>query len=118
MGYHPHDSHRSRSCYSKYQGYNATGEVTIRRELFTLGTRVLLACHVTDRDRDPYFFDFRVVKDTLLIDNAPNVMLAALLLYAYTHDVYTHDDIRSRPLALHALGHRVYIIHIHLRAVV
>ena len=71
--------------------YNATGELYIRRDPFTLGTRVLLTCDVTGlpedsgvvnykwyhnctgrpnsrceiQDRDPYY---RVVKDTLLVD--------------------------------------------------
>ena len=70
---------------------NATGELDIRRDPFTLGTRVLLTCNVTGlpeasevvnykwyhncigrpsrsceiRDGDPYY---RVVKDTLLVD--------------------------------------------------
>ena len=73
------------------RAYNATGELDIRRDPFTLGTRVLLTCDVTglpessevkryrwfhsltgasqDRyqiqDRHPYY---RVVKDTLLVD--------------------------------------------------
>ena len=71
--------------------YNATGELNIKREPFTLGTRVLLICDVTGlpedseagkyrwyhnctelhnsrceiQDGDPYY---RVVKDTLLVD--------------------------------------------------
>ena len=71
--------------------YNVTGELNIRRDPITLGTRVLLTCDVTElpegsevlsykwyhncrdlpnsrcnvRDSDPYY---RVVKDTLLID--------------------------------------------------
>ena len=71
--------------------YNATGELDIKRDPFTLGTRVLLTCDVTGlpdgsevisyrwyhncsarpnkmceiRDGDPYY---RVVKDTLLMD--------------------------------------------------
>ena len=71
--------------------YSATGELDIRRDPFTLGTRVLLTCDVTGlpedsevvsyrwyhnctelhnqrceiRDGDPYY---RVVKDTLLVD--------------------------------------------------
>ena len=71
--------------------YNATGELDIRRDPFTLGTRVLLTCDVTGlsissealsykwyhnctgrldsrceiQDGDPYY---RVVKDTLLVD--------------------------------------------------
>ena len=75
----------------RIRAYSATGELDIRRDPFTLGTRVLLTCDVTrhpensevkryrwfhsltgasqDRyqiqDRDPYY---RVVKDTLLID--------------------------------------------------
>ena len=75
----------------RIRAYNATGELDIRRDPFTLGTRVLLTCDVTglpeDRvvvsfrwfhsltgdtqgryqilDRHPYY---RVVKDTLLID--------------------------------------------------
>ena len=75
----------------RIKAYNATGELNITRESFTLGTRVLLACDVTglpqgsevviyrwyhncagrpDRmceiqEGDPYY---RVVKDTLLVD--------------------------------------------------
>ena len=71
--------------------YNATGELDIRSDPFTLGTRVLLTCDVTGlpegsevisyrwyhncsarpnsryeiHDGDPYY---RVVKDTLLMD--------------------------------------------------
>ena len=71
--------------------YNATGEVDIRNNPFTLGRRVLLTCDVTGlpqggkvvnyrwyhnctrtpdsrcevRDGDPYY---RVVNDTLLVD--------------------------------------------------
>ena len=73
------------------RAYNATGELDIRRDPFTLGTRVLLTCNVRGlpegsevvnyrwyhncaghpnsrceiRDDDPYY---RVVKDTLLVD--------------------------------------------------
>ena len=73
------------------RAYNATGELNIRRDPFTLGTRVLLTCDVTGlpvgsevvnykwyhncpvrpnsrceiHDRDPYY---RVVKDSLLMD--------------------------------------------------
>ncbi len=73
------------------KAYNATGELDIRRDPFTLGTRVLLTCDVTGlpeasevnsyrwyhnctghpnsrceiEDRKPYY---RVVKDTLLVD--------------------------------------------------
>ena len=73
------------------RAYNATGELDIKRDPFTLGTRVLLTCDVTGlpegsdglnyrwyhncaglprsrceiHDRDPYY---RVVKDTLLVD--------------------------------------------------
>ena len=73
------------------RAYNATGELDIRRDTFTLGTRVLLTCDVTGlskgsevvsyrwyhnctgrpnsrceiQDRHPYY---RVVKDTLLVD--------------------------------------------------
>ena len=73
------------------RAYNATGELDIRRDPFTLGTRVLLTCDVTGlpegseavsyrwyhnctggsqgrcqiRNRDPYY---RVVSDTLLVD--------------------------------------------------
>ena len=73
------------------RAYSATGELDIRRDRFTLGTRVLLTCDVTGlpedsevvsyrwfhsltgdtqgmyqiQDRDPYY---RVVIDTLLID--------------------------------------------------
>ncbi len=72
------------------RAYSATGELDIRRNPFTLGTRVLLTCNVTGRpeaselvnyrwyhncpgrpnsrceiqDGDPYY---RVVKDTLLV---------------------------------------------------
>ena len=75
----------------RIKAYNATGELDIRRDPFTLGTRVLLTCDVTglpegsevvnykwyhncprslDRlceiqDRDPYY---RVVEETLLVD--------------------------------------------------
>ena len=75
----------------KIRAYNATGELDIRRDPFTLGTRVLLTCNVTGlpedskdvtyrwyhncagrpnsrceiQDGDPYY---RVVKDTLLVD--------------------------------------------------
>ena len=74
----------------RIRAYNATGELDIRRDPFTLGTRVLLTCDVTGlpensevvnyrwyhnctgpldmceiQDRDPYY---RVVKDTLLMD--------------------------------------------------
>ena len=75
----------------RIRAYNATGELDIRRDPFTLGTRVLLTCDVTGlpedsdvvsykwyhnctgplnsrceiQDRDPYY---RVVKDTLLVD--------------------------------------------------
>ena len=73
------------------RAYNATGELDIRRDPFTLGTRVLLTCDVTGlpegsealsyrwyhkctgrpssrceiQDGDPYY---RVVSDTLLLD--------------------------------------------------
>ena len=70
------------------RAYNATGELDIRKDRFTLGTRVLLTCDVTGlpevvsyrwyhncaqslkrtcliQDRDPYY---SVVKDTLLVD--------------------------------------------------
>ena len=75
----------------RISAYNATGELDIRRDPFTLGTRVLLTCDVTElpegnetlnyrwynkcpelpnsrceiRDGDPYY---RVVSDTLLVD--------------------------------------------------
>ena len=75
----------------RIRAYNATGELNIRRNPFTLGTRVLLTCDVTGlhegseagkyrwyhncteqlnsrceiQDGDPYY---RVVKDTLLVD--------------------------------------------------
>ena len=75
----------------RIRAYNATGELDIRRDPFTLGTRVLLTCDVTGlpensealsyrwyhncagrpnsrceiQDGDPYY---RVVKDTLLVD--------------------------------------------------
>ena len=73
------------------RAYNATGELDITRDPFTLGTRVLLTCDATGlpegsegasyrwyhnctirpnsrceiQDGDPYY---RVVKDTLLVD--------------------------------------------------
>ena len=73
------------------RAYNATGELDLRRDPFTLGTRVLLTCDVTGlsdrnevvsyrwyhnctvihnsrceiRDGDPYY---RVASDTLLVD--------------------------------------------------
>ncbi len=73
------------------RAYNATGELDLRSNPFTLGTRVLLSCDVTGfpegnevvnyrwyhncagrpdsrceiQDGDPYY---RVVKDTLLVD--------------------------------------------------
>ena len=73
------------------RAYSATGELDIRRDPFTLGTRVLLTCDVTElsegsevvsykwyhnctgrpnsrceiQDRDHYY---RVVKETLLVD--------------------------------------------------
>ena len=79
----------------KIRAYNATGELGIRRDHFTLGTRVLLTCNVTRqtegskvlryrwyhnctgrpnsrceiRDGDPYY---RVVNDTLLMDVTSN----------------------------------------------
>ena len=75
----------------RFKAYNATGEVDLRREPFTLGTRVLLTCDVSGlsegnevvsyrwfrncsggtngqceiRDEDPYY---RLVNDTLLVD--------------------------------------------------
>ena len=75
----------------RIRAYNATGELDIRRDPFTLGARVLLTCDVTGlpedseivsyrwfhncpvrlnsrceiQDRDPYY---RVVKNTLLVD--------------------------------------------------
>ena len=75
----------------RIRAYNATGELDIGRDAFTLGTRVLLTCNVTGlpegsevvsyrwyhncegrpnsrceiQDRDSYY---RVVKDTLLVD--------------------------------------------------
>ena len=75
----------------RIRAYNATGELDIRSNPFTLGTRVLLICDVTGlpedsevvsyrwyhncvelpsrrceiQDGDPYY---RVVKDTLLVD--------------------------------------------------
>ena len=75
----------------RIRAYSATGELDIRRDPFTLGTRVLLTCDVTGlpegsevvnyrwyhncpvnpnrrceiQDRDPYY---RAVKDTLLMD--------------------------------------------------
>ena len=75
----------------RLRAYNATGELDIRSNPFTLGTRVLLTCDVTGlpegsevasymwyhnctgdfdglceiREGDPYY---RVVKDTLLVD--------------------------------------------------
>ena len=75
----------------RIRAYSVTGELDIRRDPFTLGTRVLLICDVTGlpeasevvsyrwyhnctrstssrceiEDRKPYY---RVVKDTLLVD--------------------------------------------------
>ena len=74
----------------RIRAYNAIGELDIKRDPFTLGTRVLLTCDVTGlpegsetlsyrwyhncaipnsrceiRDSNPYY---RVVKDTLLVD--------------------------------------------------
>ena len=75
----------------RIRAYNATGELDITRDPFTLGTRVLLTCDVTGlpegsevgnyrwyhnctgrperlceiRDGNPYY---RVVKDNLLLD--------------------------------------------------
>ena len=75
----------------RIRAYNATGELNIKSDHFTLGTRVLLTCDVTGlskgsealsykwyhncggrpdrlceiRDGDPYY---RAVKDTLLVD--------------------------------------------------
>ena len=76
----------------RIRAYNATGNIILeRKDAFTLGTRVLLTCDVTElpessevvsyswyhsctggtqgrcqmRDRDPYY---RVVNDTLLVD--------------------------------------------------
>ena len=75
----------------RIRAYNVTGELDIRSDPFTLGTRVLLTCDVTGlpegnevvnyrwyrnctvihnswceiRDRVPYY---RVVSDTLLVD--------------------------------------------------
>ena len=75
----------------RIRAYNATGKLDIRRDPFTLGTRVLLTCDVTGlpensevvsyrwfhslrgdtqgryqiQDRHPYY---RVLKDTLLVD--------------------------------------------------
>ena len=75
----------------RIRAYNATGELDIRRNPFTLGTRVLLTCDVTGlpeasevrsyrwyhkctgrpqigceiQDGDPYY---RVVNDTLLVE--------------------------------------------------
>ena len=77
------------------RAYNATGEVDIRRDPFTLGTRVLLTCDVTGQpegnetlsyewysdcpelpnsrcdiqDGDPYY---RVISDTFLVDVTSN----------------------------------------------
>ena len=84
-----HTSYRYSSCDSEDQG----GELDIKRDPFTLGTRVLLTCDVTElpegsevvnykwyhnclvrpnsgceiRDGDPYY---KVVKDSLLVDVA------------------------------------------------
>ena len=75
----------------RIRAYNATGELDVRRNPFTLGTRVLLTCDVTGlpegsevlsyrwyhkctrfpqsgceiQDGDPYY---RVVNDTLLVE--------------------------------------------------
>ena len=90
VGYHPHLTGVAAVTVS-IRVYSATGELDIRRDPFTLGTRVLLTCDVTGlsqdsevvsyrwyhnctgrpnsrceiQDRDPYY---RVVKDTLLVD--------------------------------------------------
>ena len=73
------------------RAYNATGELDIRRDPFTLGTRVLLTCDVTGLPEDSEVISYRwfhsltgdtqdryqiqdrysyykVVKDTLLMD--------------------------------------------------
>ena len=76
----------------RIKAYNATGELNIRRDPFSLGTRVLLTCNVTGRpegtevdDRYRWFRScagghqgrceihnpvpyYRVVKDTVLVD--------------------------------------------------
>ena len=90
VGYHPQLTGVAAVTVS-IRAYNATGELDIRRDPFTLGTRVLLTCDVTGlpedskalrykwyhnctriisyrceiQDRDPYY---RVVKHTLLVD--------------------------------------------------
>ena len=90
MGYHPQLTGVAAVTVS-IRAYNTTGELNIRRDPFTLGTRVLLTCDVTGlpegsevvsynwyhncrelhnsqcqiHDRDPYY---RAVKDTLLVD--------------------------------------------------
>ena len=90
MGYHPQLTGVAAVTVS-IRAYNATGELDIRRDPFTLGTRVLLTCNVTGlpedseavtyswyhnctelpnarceiHDRDLYY---RAVKDTLLVD--------------------------------------------------
>ena len=90
MGYHPQLTGVAAIRLS-VSAYNATGELDIRRDPFTLGTRVFLTCDVTGlpegsealsykwhhncarivssrceiRDGDPYY---RVVKDILLVD--------------------------------------------------
>ena len=89
-GYHPQLTGVAAITVS-IRVYSATGELDIRRDPFTLGTRVLLTCDVTGlpvdsevvsyrwyhnctghptarceiQDGDPYY---RVVKDTLLLD--------------------------------------------------
>ena len=90
VGYHPQLTGVAAVTVS-IRAYNATGELDITRDPFTLGTRVLLTCDVTGlpegsevvsynwyhnctelhnpscqiHDRDPYY---RAVKDTLLVD--------------------------------------------------
>ena len=41
------------------RAYNATGELNIRRDPFTLGTRVLLTCDVTGLPEDSEDFNYR-----------------------------------------------------------
>ena len=90
VGYHPQITGVA-AVTVKIKVYNATGELDIRTDPFTLGTRVLLTCDVTGlpegsevvsyrwyhnctgypitlceiQDSDPYY---RVLKDTLLVD--------------------------------------------------
>ena len=92
VGCHLHISTGAAAVTVRIRAYNATGELDIRRDPFTLGTRVLLTCDVTglsERNevvsyrwyhkctgllphrrceiQDGYLY-YRVVSDTLLVD--------------------------------------------------